>query len=180
MTNERRFNGKIQRLRSPERIERFEPDKVIDLCLADISAHSMLDIGTGSGLFAERFHGRGLSVYGVDVNPDMLEAAEHFVPEGTFVEAAMESLPFEENRFDLVFMGCVLHEADDFVKALSEARRVTRQRVCVLEYPYRRQPFGPPMNHRLTEDRIRDFSAQAGFKDVQVHQRRDIVVYIFS
>ena len=49
---------------------------------------SILDVGTGSGLFAEVFFKRGLEVSGVDANPEMLIAARQFVPKGIFVKAS--------------------------------------------------------------------------------------------
>ncbi len=51
--HEKRFSGDINRLRSPERQERLEVERVTGLCLEGIFPKTMLDIGTGSGLFAE-------------------------------------------------------------------------------------------------------------------------------
>jgi ubiquinone/menaquinone biosynthesis C-methylase UbiE len=141
--HEKRFEGDSSRLRTPERVQRLEVERVVDLCLENGPFDNMLDVGTGSGLFAGAFAKRGLQVSGVDVNPEMLVAARHFVPEGDFCRATAEALPLSDDSFDLVFLGIVLHESDDGLKTLQETLRVARKRVCILEWPYRDQSFGP-------------------------------------
>lgn len=65
-------------------------------------------------------------VAGIDPNPEMLKAAETFVPTGTFLTGTVEEIPIEDNSFDVVFLGHVLRESDDIIKALSESKRVAR------------------------------------------------------
>ena len=73
--HEKRFEGDISRLRSPERMERLEVERVVGLCLEKGLAKNMLDVGVGTALFAEGFAQHGLKVAGVDANPEMLPAA---------------------------------------------------------------------------------------------------------
>ena len=44
--HEKRFEGAIDRLRSPERVERLDVERVVDLCLESETATSVLDVGT--------------------------------------------------------------------------------------------------------------------------------------
>ena len=180
MANERRYNRKMERLRLPERIERMELDRVIDLCLngGDISA--VLDVGTGSGLFAEAFGKQGLTVAGIDVNPEMIKAAKKYVPDGDFRLAPMEQIPFPDKAFDLVFMGHVLHEADDYDQALGEAKRCARKRVCALEWPYREEEMGPPLDHRLKSEDVLKMAEKAGFSKVEAIQLKHMILYRFE
>lgn len=161
--HEKRFSGHINRLRSGERVERLEVGRVIQLCLEGVSLHSVLDVGTGSGLFAEQFALHGLMVTGVDANPAVLPLATRFVPDGLFVQAIEEALPFAGASFDLSFFGLVLHEADDPLSALAAAMRVTSRRICLLEWPYRAQLFGPPLEHRLSPARLEGLFKLVGF-----------------
>jgi ubiquinone/menaquinone biosynthesis C-methylase UbiE len=131
--HEKRFDGAVEWLRAPERVARLEVERVVSLCLESADLKSVLDVGVGSGLFAEAFVQRGLEVAGVDVNPEMIAAARQFVPQGDFREATAEALPYPEGSFDLVFFGLLLHESDEPLDVLQEARRVSRQRVCILE-----------------------------------------------
>jgi ubiquinone/menaquinone biosynthesis C-methylase UbiE len=161
--HEKQFDGAIERLRSPERVARLEVERVTDLCLESGEFETVLDVGVGSGLFAESFSQRGLKVFGVDVNPKMILTARLFVPQGEFREATAEILPYQDASFDLVFMGLLLHESDEPLKVLQEARRVTRQRVCILEWPYSEGEFGPPLAHRLDPVKVAAIAQQAGF-----------------
>ncbi len=176
--NERRYDGEIERLRSPGRLALLEVDRVVDLSLEGLDAPgSMLDIGTGSAIFAEAFAARGLTVAGIDLRDDMLAAARTYVPSGDFRKAHMEQLPFADDSFDLAFMGLVLHEADDLLTALQVARRVARARVVALEWRYEVQDFGPPLAHRIQPEIMRAAAEQAGFKQFDTDRLESLVLY---
>ena len=174
---EKRFDGKVERLRTPERVARLEVERVVSRCLEAADLKSVLDVGVGSGLFAEAFAQRGLEVAGVDVNPEMIAAARQFVLEGDFREATAEALPYPDASFDLVFFGLLLHESDEPLKALQEARRVSRQRVCILEWPYQDGEFGPPLAHRLNPTEIEDLARKAGFTHLESTQLNHLAFY---
>ena len=179
-THERRFRGDADRLRSPERLARLDVPRVVALCLEGLSAASILDVGTGTGVFAEAFAASGIDVTGIDTNADLLSLARQHVPTGEFREAAAENLPFADGSFDLVFLGVVLHEADDPLAALMEARRLARRRVAILEWPYRDEPHGPPLAHRLSQERVKDLASQAGFKQIKSIQLTHVDLYLLA
>jgi len=166
--HERRFNREIERLRDPERIARLELRRTADLALDGLKEiRNLLDVGTGSGVFAEVFAAKGLQVTGIDANPEMLSVARQYVPVGTFQKGIAEKLNFPDKSFDLIFMGLSLHETDDILAALQEAHRVALQRLVILEWPDEEQTFGPPREHRLSYKIITSLANQAGFKEVQ-------------
>jgi ubiquinone/menaquinone biosynthesis C-methylase UbiE len=127
----------------------------------------VLDVGTGSGIFAEAFAAQSLTVTGIDPATDLLEHARAHVPGVDFQEGVAESLPFDDGSFDLVFLGHVLHETEDPMAALREARRVAVQRVAVLEWPYTAEDIGPPLAHRLKPESIVDLAVRAGYRSVE-------------
>jgi ubiquinone/menaquinone biosynthesis C-methylase UbiE len=86
------------------------------------------------------------------------------VPGADLREGIAEKLPFADGSFDLVFLGHVLHETDHPADALSEARRVARLRVAVLEWPYQEEEHGPPLTHRLEPSVILALAKAAGFR----------------
>lgn len=180
--NDRRFGGKLDRLHSPQRRAMLEVERVVQHTLAGLDApQRLLDIGTGGGLFAQAFAERGLGVAGIDVNPELLEAAREYVPQGEFHEAPAEQLPFADKTFDIAFMSHVLHEVDDYVGALQEARRVARQRVVVVEWPYREgDEQGPPLDHRLPHEAVLDYAQQAGFSRVESHMLTYMQLYVME
>ncbi|MCX6054747.1 MAG: class I SAM-dependent methyltransferase [Chloroflexi bacterium] len=179
--HEKRFNREIERLRDPDRIARMEVSRVVDLVLKGlINPQTVLDVGTGSGLFAEQFAAKGMKVTGLDVNPDMLQAAQQFVPSGEFHIGVAEKIPLNDKSYDIVFMGLLLHEVDDLLKALSEANRVVKQRLAILEWPYEEQSFGPPLEHRLSFEQIETAAVQVGFTNIKQQKLANLVLYIIE
>jgi ubiquinone/menaquinone biosynthesis C-methylase UbiE len=160
--HERRYGSAAERLRAPTRLALLEIPRVVSLCTEGINTARVLDVGTGTGVFAEAFAQNGCEVTGIDPNADLLAVARRHVA-GAFVAGTAEKLPFEDRSFDLVMMGHVLHETDDRAAALREARRVARHRVAILEWPFVEEEQGPPLAHRLRETEIRSLAHEAGF-----------------
>jgi len=175
--HERRFHGDAGALRRPERLARLEIDRVIGVTTRGAEICSVLDVGTGSGVFAEAFARVGLKVEGVDANPAMLAEARALAPSILFHEGTAEVLPFGDATFDLVFMGMLLHETDDRLQALREAARVARRRVAILEWPKETQEFGPPLDERLSSNQIADLAAQSGLTRVEEFRLMSLVLY---
>ncbi len=138
---------------------------------------NVLDIGTGTGVFAEAFAQAGLAVTGLDVNVELLAVARGHVPTAQFKEGVAEQLPFPDKSFDLVFLGLVLHETDSALTALQEARRVSRRRVAILEWPYRDEPYGPPLEHRLNPATISALATEAGFSQIDISPLEFMTLY---
>ncbi len=165
--HDRRFSGSAEMLRSAERTALLEVPRILSLSLQEVHAGTLLDVGTGTGLFAEAFLSAGLVVTGMDANTELLEMARARVPGASFVHGIAERLPFGDAAFDLVFLGLVLHETDDPAIALAEALRTAGKRVVVVEWPYREEEHGPPLAHRLTSQRIEELARSSGFRAVE-------------
>jgi SAM-dependent methyltransferase len=91
---------------------------------------SVLDVGCGAGYVTRELERRFAGeVWAVDIG-DFREA-----PSPRFSLFDGVRLPFEDGRFDLVVFSFVLHHVPDVFKPLllSEARRVARRRIFVLE-----------------------------------------------
>lgn len=175
--NERVYDNGIDRLRAPERIERLEVNRVVDLCLGESKINSVLDIGTGSGLFAEAFYKKGIKVAGIDLNPNMVETASKILQDCEFKISAAEELPFEDNSFDMIFMGVVFHEVDNYIKVLKETKRVAVKSVSILEWDFKTEEYGPPIEHRLSEEFINKIAEESGFTNVKRIPLKSLVLY---
>lgn len=179
MSDDRIFRA-IEKLRDPNRLAFLETEKIVNLCLEGITPRTILDVGTGSGIFAEAFFRLGLDVTGVDIQEPMLEAAKMYVPGATFQLASSESLPFEDQAFDLVFLGLVLHESEHPLSALQESGRVCTLRAGVLEWPYREEGFGPPLEHRIKPDHLQKMAATSGFSRIQTIPLKYLNLYLLD
>src|SRR5690349_80341 len=86
--------------------------------------HLVLDIGIGTGRFAQYLVKTGLSVVGVDVSLRMMsQAREKGVRD--LVRADAQNLPFRDLSFDGAVMIHVLHLVRDWVQTIHEVGRVT-------------------------------------------------------
>jgi arsenite methyltransferase len=95
---------------------------------------AVLDVGSGAGtdsLVAAQMVGADGSVTGLDMTPEMLRkaraaAAEMGATNVAFIEGEAESLPFEDESFDVVLSNGVIDLAPDKDVVFSEIHRVLR------------------------------------------------------
>jgi SAM-dependent methyltransferase len=97
----------------------------------DVQAgEDVLDIACGTGNAALRAAGRGATVTGLDIVPELLEQgralADRVGVSVTWVEGDAEELPFDDDSFDVVLsiFGCMF--APDHRRAAAEIARVLR------------------------------------------------------
>jgi SAM-dependent methyltransferase len=83
-----------------------------------------LDLGCGGGTAAKRAALRGAGVSGYDASEALLRIANRQVPEGDFRQGDLESLPFQDDSFDVITASNVLQFVEDKPRALREIRRV--------------------------------------------------------
>lgn len=94
----------------------------------------VLDIGSGAGIdvfLAARVVGEKGWVVGVDMTPAMLERARLAASKGKFTNVEFkqghaESLPLENNTFDVVISNCVINLCEDKGRVFGEIFRVLR------------------------------------------------------
>jgi SAM-dependent methyltransferase len=99
----------------------------------------VLDLACGSGEFCRLAAGRGALVSGIDAAEGMIEIALERLPDGDFRVGAIENLPWEDNRFDVVTAFNALQFAADFDGTLAEAARVARPggRIAICDWSRR-------------------------------------------
>jgi SAM-dependent methyltransferase len=96
---------------------------------AAVHGQSVLDVGAGTGLLAERLSDLGLGVVALDPFPQMLGQLQQRRPDIATVEARGDDIPFPNNAFDLTYSVAVMHhiaEPSLVRRTLSEMVRVTR------------------------------------------------------
>jgi SAM-dependent methyltransferase len=131
----------------------------------------VLDVGCGLGVYSGKFSQERATVWGIDPDPERVSQAKRSFPEVNFLVGESESLPFEENFFDLVFLNEVLEHVKDDRQTLQECFRILKPGgKAVVFVPNRGHPFethgiylGQRYVYRLIPlinwlpDRIRDF-----------------------
>ncbi|MCK5660456.1 MAG: methyltransferase domain-containing protein [Methanosarcinales archaeon] len=111
--------------------------------------HTVLDIATGAGFLAFEFAKNAGSVVGIDLTrnmivhakdkttdpetPDTLDTPETLgLGNIEFLLSDVESLPFEDNTFDIVTCRFAFHHFPDPKKALFEMKRVCKDKGCIV------------------------------------------------
>ncbi len=93
-------------------------------------AHSVLEVGAGTGHFTRWFRGKGLAAVGLDLSAAMLAQAEK-LNGVTLVEGDACQLPFARNAFDLVAFITTLEFLPRAREALGDGLRVARQGILL-------------------------------------------------
>jgi ubiquinone/menaquinone biosynthesis C-methylase UbiE len=95
--------------------------------LASIAGgHHVLDVGTGTGAFAESARAAGAAVVGVDPSMAMLRVGRDAHPEVPLAAAEAIDLPFQDSTFDVVTAGFVLVQFQRLETALFDLIRVAK------------------------------------------------------
>lgn len=118
-----RIYNLVQKLLAGERVNRVIKEAVA-LHLHNICYNNVLDVGCGTGLFADCFKGE---YTGIDISQKYIKIAQS-KREGVFLVDDATSLRFGSETFDLVFSLGVLHHLDkqNREKMLHEMWRVCK------------------------------------------------------
>jgi ubiquinone/menaquinone biosynthesis C-methylase UbiE len=101
--------------------------------LGPAAGRTLLDIGGGTGNYAQVMQGRGFRPVVVDAQSEMVRRSVPKLGPGRQVVGDAEALPFVEGAFDCAVLVAALHQVPDKRLALREARRVIREGPFVLQ-----------------------------------------------
>ena len=174
---------RIQRLLSPERLERLDVHRILSL-LPLRPYLTVADIGCGPGLFSiplakSLWDGK---VYAVDIDEEMLEAVRRRSKEARLgnvetLKSEEGALPLEPASMDGVLLVCVLHEVSDKARFLKSAVGALKQGgwCAVIEWRIGSgTDKGPPQEQRIAEA---DMASMAKKAHLRVTLRRELNDY---
>jgi len=103
-----------------------------------IEGKRVLDLGTGTGAWAEMFRMKGaVNVHGIDFSTKMLVESRKKHPSIVFAQGNAENLKdFADNSFDIVTASYVLHgvKKERRKKMLLEMKRVSKKHIVVHDF----------------------------------------------
>lgn len=97
----------------------------------------LLDVGIGTGNFAEKFEAKGTIVSGIDLSEVMVGKCQKLYPNYELRNGAFQAIPFPEHKFDAVVSSFCFHEVPSSQRrdACNEVYRVLREEghLCLLD-----------------------------------------------
>lgn len=138
----------------------------------------VLDIGCGRGFLLKKIKEKypNTRLFGIDISQKLCEISRDNNPDANIFLGDAESLPFSDNKFDLIFMTETLEHLLDYNKALSEVSRVLKPNgYFVVTVPNRdwlrydfynknREKFQPVDDHYFTFNEISGLIKNNKFK----------------
>ncbi|WP_323073634.1 class I SAM-dependent methyltransferase [Mycetohabitans endofungorum] len=89
----------------------------------DLTGLTVLDIGCGAGDDLHALGARGATLFGVEPSAQLCELARRRNPGATIVQASGESLPFDDQVFDVIVSKWALQTSPDLAAILAEIER---------------------------------------------------------
>ena len=110
--------------------DRLKYEYGLDAAEPYLEGSSLLDVGTGTGLFLKVAQGRGYAVSGLELNAGGLDRlrAEGF----TVIDRPLEEAGLEANSFDLITLWEVLEHIVEPMGLAAEVARILKQRGVLL------------------------------------------------
>lgn len=101
------------------------------LCAELKNRSRILDVGVGTGRFAEPLQNAGFEVVGIDISKKMMNKAREKSVQNLLIADA-RFIPFKDKSFDAAISVHLLHLVTEWKKALTEVCRVTRHAMLSL------------------------------------------------
>ena len=102
-----------------------------DLKLLTLKNKSVLELGSGSGLFVAYLRKNGVESYGVEPEEGAFKSSKLLLRENNLPNCIKngfgERIPFKDNYFDIVVSFQVLEHTQDPLKVLEQSRRVLKK-----------------------------------------------------
>ena len=140
--------------------------------------HTMLEIGCGRGEMLKNFKNLGLEVYGADLSPEAPSFQDDIDIE--VIDVEKESLPYEDNSFDIIYSKSVLEHFYYPERYLKEAYRVLKPNGIILtlvpDWQSNYKTYFDDYTHRtpFTKVSLEDILKIHGFTDVNVYKFRQL------
>ena len=169
--------ARIERLRSPERLEYFHPDKIWEV-LKPASDCTLIDIGAGVGFltlpFAERFP--QAKAYGADILEGMVgllreDAAERGLGNLETTLMAPNAVDLPDDSADFIVMGQLHHELDEPEPLMAECKRLLKPggTIAIVDWADADNGKSPPAGRRVPVATMQTQLEGAGFSRIETH-----------
>ncbi len=160
-----------------ERRQRQNPESILER-LGLKTGMCFVDLGCNDGFFtvpAAKIVGSSGQIYAADIDNDALSRLEDKLKSNDITNTQViygpaESADVCRGCADMVFLGTVLHDFNDPLKALINCRTMLKENGVIYDYDWKKRggQFGPPYEIRFSPDYVIKLATAAGLKVMQV------------
>lgn len=112
----------------PENLAEHDPRlKNILKVIGSVKDKKILDVGCAKGRFVNILTKLGADAVGIEPAVKLLEDGKKLYPECELIEGSATSIPFKDNKFDIVICVEVIEHVPGAKKAISEMKRVLKK-----------------------------------------------------
>lgn len=141
-------------------------DEVINR-IRELNPKSILDVGCGTGIVLSYFKDKGIELYGLDISEKMIEEARRNLGEGVQLKVGdSESMPWEDNSFDIILCNASFHHYPNPKTALSEMNRLLKPNGTLI--------IGDPAAPVIIRQLINGCLKYSDGGDFKIYNRREI------
>lgn len=165
--------SKWEKLVSEEREQRQNREKFFKI--AEPNKHEIwADIGCGPGFFTLPLAQKVNKVFAIDISNEMLgickrRAEEQKLKNIKYIESGGVAISLEDDSVDKVLLVNVFHELQERDKVVKELNRILKLKghAFIIDWKYEKMDFGPPLEHRVTIQKVTHDLTTNGFTFVR-------------
>ena len=120
------FGSAVESYDVSARLQRYSGQQIMQNLPAEKNS-IVLDIGSGTGFFANILAAKYQCVFALDVSKNMLEHAKQVRPNKVhWLNGDMHHLPFQDNSIDIIYSNLVIQWSQPLSEVLAEIKRVLK------------------------------------------------------
>lgn len=173
----------IERFESKERDDYQKPEIVLEY-LGDLKNKKIMDIGAGSGYFSLKLADQGAQVIAADVSDEFQEVIQKRIEDNKLENIELRKIPYDspnlaDNEVDMVLIVNTYHHIENRIDYFSKVKKGIKPEgeLVVIDYFKKELPVGPPTNHKIDLETVKQELTKAGYTQLDVNV--DLLPYQF-